>query len=173
VTVLAVPLEDAILLIEKYRHEIAIVELSSVKSPMKRFSGEVVSLHPLFGPASSKNPDFNTILFVNDISPDGSLQKVRELFADSNIASVTAEEHDRAMADLLVAPYAVSMIAKRIVASNQKFVTPSFANLQKIASILDGENSSVVRDTISKNEFSRSVLEQINNEIMEIRSGLN
>lgn len=171
--VLAVPQDEAIRLMETYGETCRIVEITSVKSPMRRFSGKVISIHPLFGPASWGNPDFNTVLFVNDISPEGSITEIRELFPGKNIISVTATEHDRSMADLLVAPYAISMIAKKLVSREQKFVTPSFANLQKLASILDGENASVVKDTISRNEFTASLLEEIDNEIMELRSGLN
>ncbi len=171
--ILAVPQDEAISLIGKYGEECTMVELTSVKSPMEKFSGKVISIHPLFGPASWENPDFNTVLFVNDISPEGSMEKIQQLFPGHNVVSVTAKEHDMSMADLLVAPYAISMIAKRIVSRQQKFVTPSFVNLQKIAAILDGENSSVVRDTMSRNEFTNMLLEQIGNEIMELRSGLN
>lgn len=171
--ILAVPQDEAIKLIGTYGDDCTIVEITSVKSPMKKYSGKVISIHPLFGPASWEDPSFNTVLYVNDISPEGSITRIQELFPGHNVVSVTAKEHDSSMADLLVAPYAISMIARRIVSRQQKFVTPSFANLQKIASILDGENSSIVMDTISRNEFTSSLLEQIDNEIMEIRSGLN
>lgn len=171
--ILALPQDEAVRFIDSYGETCTLVEITSVKSPMKRFSGEVISIHPLFGPASWGDPDFNTVLFVNDISPEGSISKVRELFPDKNVVSVTATEHDRSMADLLVAPYAISMLAKRLVSKEQKFVTPSFTHLQRLASILDGENSAVVMDTISRNEFTRPLLEQIDNEITELRSSLN
>lgn len=173
VTVLAVPLGEMEYLIEKYGEESLLVELSSVKSQMKRFAGRVISIHPLFGPSSYLNPDFNTVLFVDDISPAGSIDRIRELFPESEVVSVTAQEHDKSMASLLVAPYAISMIAKKLTAAHRKFVTPSFANLRKIATALDGENASVVKDTIFRNEFTGSILDEIDNEIMEIRSELN
>lgn len=172
-TILAVPIEDAKLIIENHGSQSRMIELSSIKVPMKKFSNGIISIHPLFGPASYSNPKFSTILFINDISESGSLDLIRNLFTTNQIVSVTAEEHDRAMADLLVAPYLISILAKRVLAAERKYATPSYTNLQKVASLLDGENPSVVGDTIALNEFTGSVIGQIEEELNRIRGDLN
>lgn len=172
-TILAVPLDSAVAYIEELSGECTLVELSSIKEPMKKFAGEVVSIHPLFGPASFDNLDFKTVVFANDISPEGSLELVERMFPGNSVVSMTGEEHDRSMADLLVAPYLISMLAKKVLSSSQTIATPSFSNLRRFASLLDGENASVVWDTISLNKFSRNIVEKLEQELNRIRGELN
>lgn len=172
-TILAVPLESAVTYIREFGDRCTLVELSSIKEPLKQFSGRVVSIHPLFGPASFDNPDFTTVVFVNDVSPPGTLELVERMFPENNVVSMTSDEHDRSMADQLVTPYLMSMLAKKIIPAGQNMSTPSFSNLRRFASLLDGENASVVWDTISLNRYTMNVIGKLEEELNRIRGELN
>ena len=158
---LAIPLKEAIEFLEANSHP-KIIEICSVKTPMTRFRDRVISIHPMFGPISIGNPDFRNIIYVDDISPPNSIGIIEELFPDFSIESMSADEHDRLMVELLVKPYLTSILASAISKPVQwKTSCTSHKAFQKLASISANESRGVLNDTIRHNPYSRQALDEL------------
>lgn len=169
---LAIPLREAIEFIEGNEHS-ALIEISSVKTPMRKYANRVVSIHPMFGPASMGNPDFRNIIFVDDISPPESIRLIEEIFPGFSVAAMSADEHDRLMVELLVKPYMISMLAQRITCAIENEITcSSHSMLFNMASISRKESRSVFMDTIRHNPYSHDALRKLRNEIDSISQEL-
>lgn len=137
------------------------VEISSVKAPIREYSGQVISIHPIFGPRSIGNPGFRNIIYVNDISPEHGAEFVRKLFPGFSIVNMTADEHDRAMVDVLIRPFFMSRIAAEITAANPAIEGPSQMILRQLAAVSGSESSRVLEDTISLNPFAGEAISHI------------
>lgn len=137
------------------------VEISSVKEPIRKYRGKVISIHPIFGPRSIGNPDFRNIIYVDDLSPENGAETVNRLFPDFRLVHMTAEEHDRAMVEVLVKPFFMSRIASEISGGDLEFNGPSQMVLRQLASISASESSGVLEDTIRLNPFAKPALSEI------------
>ncbi len=162
---LAVPLNATLDIINRYPDYRGFVDLTSVKSPIKRFSGKVISMHPMFGPSSYiTNKD---ILFINDISPANSLEVMLDLFGGYNITSVTADEHDKLMAELLVKPYILSYISD---SREMKIETSSHKKLLELIGIKYAENQDIMLDTIKFNKYTQPIIQEIEEKLGNIKN---
>lgn len=141
--------------------ECTAVEISSVKEPVRKYSGSVISIHPIFGPRSIDNPDFRNIIYVNDISQRNGEEIVRKLFPGFNLISMTAEEHDRAMVEVLIKPFFMSEIAAAVIKNNLSFTGPSQKILNQLASISHSESKGVLNDTIALNPYANQAIREI------------
>ncbi|MHB8360730.1 MAG: Rossmann-fold NAD(P)-binding domain-containing protein [Thermoplasmataceae archaeon] len=161
---LSTPLSATIQYIEKYSHITKLIEISSVKRPLVKYGGKITSIHPLFGPLSYKIESYKNILFINDISPIGTIDSIASLFFGFNIISVTAEEHDRLMANVQVLPFILSMLSSRIN-TPVSVKTRSKGMLEKFAEISENENRAGLVDMIKFNLFSKELFSKIRKEI--------
>lgn len=153
ITFLAVPLKVTIALISKYPYYRKFVDLTSIKSPMKEYSGKIISIHPMFGPSSYKmNKD---ILFITDISIENSIKTISELFREYNVIPLTADEHDELMGELLVKPYILSYICD---SHEYSIETSSHKKLLNLLSIKYNENQEIIIDTIILNNSARKII---------------
>ncbi|WMT52075.1 MAG: hypothetical protein RE471_04160 [Ferroplasma sp.] len=164
VAFLAVPLKATLDIINMYPDYGGFVDLTSVKSPLKAFSKKITSMHPMFGPSSyMTNRD---IIFINDISPAGSLEAMCDLFTGYNMISVTADEHDKLMAELLVKPYILSYIAD---SQEMKMETSSHKKLLELSGIKYAENQDIMLDTIKFNKNTQSIIEEVEEKLRNIK----
>ena len=144
---LAIPLHGISEFLSGNEHPM-LVEISSVKTPMKKYSGRVVSIHPMFGPSSISNPEYRNILFINDISPFHSMRFIESVFPGFSITPLTADEHDRLMVEMLVRPYLLSLLSSRISSGTEGKVTcTSYRKLLDLSSISKTESKEVLLDT--------------------------
>ncbi len=164
---LSVPVGEAIKIIRNCSEKEKIVEISSVKSPILEFKKQIISIHPLFGPNTFMNENFRNIVFVDDISTDGSINVIREIFPMFNIIVMDSEEHDLLMLEQLVLPYIFSLIAKNASLEN-RILTRSKKILEDLKGIAESENPGVLKDTIILNRYSIEKLRKIEKEIKDI-----
>ncbi len=161
---LAVPLNVTLDIINKYPDYRAFVDLTSVKSPVKKYSGTIISIHPMFGPSSYRaNKD---IIFINDISTEKSINIISGLFREYNIISLTADQHDELMGELLVKPYILSYICD---ASESKIETNSHKKLLEFLSIKQNENQEILLDTIRYNENAQIIIDEMEERIAYLK----
>ena len=167
IALMAVPIAESIRLLKRYTPVCTIIETSSVKGPFREFRNGVISIHPLFGPLSVDDEGMNNIAFISDISPAGSIDIVRSLFPDSNIISMTAEDHDRLAIQLQVIPYIISILSSRMMADTD-VSTHSRKALASLARVSGVQNGEVLKDTIRLNPFSKSAFTRILETLNEI-----
>ncbi len=161
---LAVPLEATLDIIKSFPVYSRFIDLTSIKSKMKEFSGRIISIHPLFGPESYETN--KTIIFVNDISNIDSLYKIKKLFNGYRIISMNAREHDSLMGELLVKPYIISYISE---AYNTGIVTSSYNKFLEIEKIKYNENWETLLDTIRYNAGSEEIIDRIQKKLDELK----
>ncbi|WP_297027269.1 hypothetical protein [Thermoplasma sp.] len=135
------------------------VEVSSVKSVFRKYSGSIVSIHPLFGPSSYGDGVHRTVVFISDISNVKYKEIIEEMFRGYDVVSMTAEDHDRMMVSDMIIPYLISMLVGKIEA---RYHTRSFDVVRDLASLVEGENPEVVMDTIRLNPYAGMAREMIN-----------
>lgn len=169
---LAIPIREAMDFIENHSHPV-LIEVCSVKAPMKQYSHRIVSLHPMFGPKSIGAPEFQNIIFIHDISVPNSSSSVEALFPGFHILHMSANEHDRLMVDLLVRPYVLSMLASGTIAQEKPPVScTSHARMLELAQVSTGESRQAMEDTIRLNPFARDAVRQMNHDLGNIFSRL-
>ncbi len=158
---LAIPLQEAVEFLERNSHT-KLIEICSVKTPMKRFRNNVISIHPMFGPKSIGNPEFRNIIFVDDVSPPNSIGSIEELFPDFFIESMSADEHDRLMVELLVKPYLVSMLVSAVSKPVPwKATCTSHKAFKNLASISANESRRALIDTIRYNPYYKGAIGEL------------
>ena len=165
---LAVPAGVAMEMIEAYSSSHKIVELSSTKLPFKKYAGSIISIHPLFGPLSVGEERLRNVLFITDISIQGSKETISELFPGFKVLPVKSEDHDRLMVELQVIPYLISMLSSRIT-TETKLKTRSRIKLEEVSDISSSQSLATLLDTIRLNPFSVTVLETMKQAIEELR----
>ncbi|QRF75273.1 prephenate dehydrogenase [Thermoplasmatales archaeon] len=150
---LAVPVRVAIKVIKNYHSTALLVEMSSVKEPFREFRDGIISIHPLFGPLSVGDPALRNILFISDISVQGTLDMLKDLFPGFNIFPMSAQQHDEMAIQLQVIPYIISILSSRSI-QDTIVSTRSKNTLAKLAEVSELQSEIVMRDTIRLNPFS-------------------
>lgn len=165
--ILAVPQDVALKFVKEHEELKNIIEIGSVKSIFSEFAGKIVSIHPLFGPLSQGSGSGKQIIFIDDISPKGKEDLIMNLFGQIELVSMTADRHDRVMADILVAPYIISILSSRLD-THGDLATRSSRSLGCIAHISKAESMEVLRKTISMNPYSSLIFKEIMEGIREL-----
>ena len=169
---LAMPLQAISEFISRNEHPL-LIEISSVKTPLKKYSSRIVSMHPMFGPRSINNPEFRNILFINDISPQQSLRAIESIFPGFSITSLTADEHDRLMVEMLVRPYVLSLLTIRTSSVVPDKVTcTSHRKMLELSSISQTESREVLLDTIRLNPYSHDAIKLLKDEMERLHNEL-
>ncbi len=160
VTVLSIPVAEMGSYIENNSGSI-IVEVSSVKAPLKKYAGMVVSIHPMFGPRSVDDPQFHNIIYVDDVSIKDGERIVKELFQGFRLFHMTSEGHDKAMIDMLIKPYLMARLATEISNVSTPFLGPSQSILQKLSSISVSERSEILEQNMKLNPYAKDAMREI------------
>jgi prephenate dehydrogenase/chorismate mutase/prephenate dehydrogenase len=169
-TFLCIPLNDTKKILSESGMKANLVEIGSVKSPLSNFAGHIISIHPLFGPMTFNNDNYRNIIFIDDLSINGSKRIIENLFKGFRIISMTSKEHDLLMSRQLVLPYLISMISK--IEDDSEALTFSRSLLDNIISIQLNESEEVFRDTIFLNPYSKEMVNEISSKISELKEML-
>jgi len=161
---LSVPASEGIKIIKNCSEKEKIVEVSSIKRPFFEFRKKIISIHPLFGPRTYNDEKFRNIVFIDDISIDGSMDIIREIFKGFRIIVMNSEEHDKFISEQLVLPYILSVVAKNVSKDNN-ILTGSKRILEDLKGIAESESPIVLRETIGLNKHSMEKFREIEKEI--------
>ena len=148
-----------------------VVEIGSTKSIMKNLKGKIISIHPLFGPLSYQSINRRKIFFIDDISPEDSIDLIRKLFGDMELITIGYDNHDRLMAEMLVTPYIISLISSRL-ATGREPMTRSAEVLEQVSLISKLQSPEVMNMSIFLNPYSRSVFENIKSSLETLMGGI-
>ncbi|WP_075057626.1 hypothetical protein [Thermogymnomonas acidicola] len=103
-------------ILSRERKYLGFVEVCASKSLMRKHSGRIISIHPLYGPPMSyKEPSRRNTVLVKDISVEGSLGVVKRMLPRDRIIEMGFREHDEFVLHNLAVPYAVSLLASRLL----------------------------------------------------------
>ncbi|MCL5732823.1 MAG: hypothetical protein M1285_05445 [Candidatus Thermoplasmatota archaeon] len=165
---LAVPIRAALNIVSSCRDPGKLVEICSVKSPFRPFAGKIISIHPLFGPSTLNSQNTRNIIYIDDLSTPGSIDIIKQMFPGSFIRIMSSSDHDRAMIDLLVRPYILSMLADSTGKAQTDLTTRSSRMLSEFEGIYSDESREVMMDTIALNPYSMDILAKIRDRLDRI-----
>ncbi|MGC8672741.1 MAG: hypothetical protein ACP5TO_04465 [Thermoplasmata archaeon] len=165
-TFLCTPLKDTIQIITEFKNVNNLIEVTSIKTPFLKYKNKIISIHPLFGPRSYNKISFKNIIYITDISIEGTKEKIVNLFPDYHILDMTAIEHDKFISQQLVFPYILSILSNKYnldnAYTNSAFIT------RKLSYIFENENKEVLFDTIIYNPYSIEIIRNLNFELNKI-----
>ena len=167
---LSIPQQAALQFAMDHQDLANMVEIGSVKTIMKGLNGKIISIHPLFGPLSPDLDNTRKILFIDDISPEGSINIIKEMFGSIEITPVGFDAHDRMMAEMLAAPYIISLISPEMKSGNE-CATRSGNALDQIRNISKLESPEVMRMSISLNPYSEEVMGKMRKSLEALMGG--
>lgn len=168
---LCVPFKETMDIISKFNENNKLIEVTSIKTPFKKFKGKITSIHPLFGPYTFNKNGFKNIIFINDISPYDKKHIVEGIFPSYNILEMSADEHDRFVSIQLVLPYILSILSSKY--TSEKAMTFSMSILKKINSIYINENREALYDTIIYNPYSLDIIKSLSSELEKLGGVMN
>ncbi len=164
---LALPINEEKNIIKNNLNFNGFIDLSSVKNEMLEFKNRIISIHPLFGPLSYKeNKD---IIFINDISYDNSIYIIKKLFKGYNIITMSSEEHDVLMSEIMVKPYILSYISDSL---NSKIKTNSYIKFLCLYNIKNNETIENMLNTIILNKNSYKIIEDMENKLNVLKKSI-
>lgn len=138
-------------ILSRERKYLGFVEVCASKSLMRKHSGRIISIHPLYGPPMSyKEPSRRNTVLVKDISVEGSLGVVKRMLPPRDrIIEMGFREHDEFVLHNLAVPYAVSLLASRLLGPPGPHLPVSARMaLESMASLVHGESMDVVTDML-------------------------
>ncbi len=178
----AVPMEETPKVVQELAGEVGpgckVVEISSIKG--KRFAGarhllakrgaSLLSLHPLFGPSSrDKGPKICVVGGKSDLT------SAKELFPRARLILMTAEEHDRLMANVLSLVHLmnlafISTVAKQVGLKKLRRVLTPLASAQlTVAEATLSQDADLYTSIQTSNPFVNDVLDSFAGELNSIR----
>jgi len=124
IVVFSLPLAESALIMEQEmpnarRKDQLLLDLSSLKQPqvtaLLRGSGEVIGMHPLFGPRTESTGE--TIILCPARATDETVRSLEELLQATGLRTkrMTAQEHDRLMAFLQVLPHVKNFLVAEVL----------------------------------------------------------
>ncbi|GGM78565.1 hypothetical protein GCM10007108_15920 [Thermogymnomonas acidicola] len=146
--VLSIPPRVADEILSRERKYLGFVEVCASKSLMRKHSGRIISIHPLYGPMSYKEPSRRNTVLVKDISVEGSLGVVKRMLPRDRIIEMGFREHDEFVLHNLAVPYAVSLLASRLLGPGPHLPVSARMALESMASLVHGESMDVVTDML-------------------------
>jgi len=156
VSVLAVPIAEAIKILDIYSTKKLIIETCSVKTPFRKYKGHIVSIHPLFGPLSYQKR--KKILVIKDLSIPNYGIVLDELFPGYEFLEMDLEEHDEIMAIAQAIPYLLSL---SVNVPEINIDMNSYNALRKLINLRENENPEVMRDSIQLNPFAKPLIRKL------------
>ena len=157
---LAIPLASVIKMIKTLKDGM-IIEIGSIKKPLKGFSGKLISIHPMFGPKSINDLALRNIIYIDDLSLKDGDKIIQALFPGFRMIHMTSDQHDSAMGDLLVKPYIFSLLANGVMTGEYDFGGFSYNSMNKFKDLVNSESRQVVMDTILLNPESPEIIRKI------------
>ncbi len=164
---LAVPIDEEKSIIKNNLGFTGFIDLSSIKNEIVEFKDKIISIHPLFGPLSyEKSKD---IIFINDISYEGTIAVIKRLFKNYNIIPMSYNEHDKLISEILVKPYILSYISDSL---NSEIKTNSYIKFLNIYNIKNNENIENVLNTIALNRNSYKIIEEMEKKLDALKKSV-
>lgn len=133
-----------------------VIELSLAKAPMKRYSGSIISLSLI----DRKLPDgrFEMVpVLITDISREGSGDALDTILAGKDYLTMESGEHDKIVAEVLVKPYIISLLARKVTKPDQELFSREYGRILELSKSVTNYNINHIRDIIRNNPNSGDV----------------
>jgi len=166
--------------------ESLIVEISSVKEPLKRTIArltkhgvQILSIHPMFGPGTAKNLDGKAIIVAHEPRENKTARHVLSLFRKKGATIIRSdlESHDRSIAATLALPHFMNFAFIRtlkgtgLAARQARSIAGTTFRLQLLlAEALYHERLENEVSILADNKYSMQIFEQFVEQTNTIRN---
>lgn len=135
-----------------------IIDLSLSKSQMKGYAGQFISAAVLLTPPDQANSSECRIILAGDISLKDSASILKEVMGIVDPESVSAEKLDEIVTELLVKPYIMALLSRKI--SDLDYENPSgeYRMVQDLARIITNYNIDQIRDLLRNNPNTGKII---------------
>jgi prephenate dehydrogenase len=187
VTVLAVPMDSTLAVAREVAPKLkpgsALVEISSVKgetlSALRNLVGErveLLSIHPLFGPAleSTKGMKVAVIVGKKEGADGRETALARKLFPEARIIPMSRKEHDRTMAVVLSLTHLLNVVyagtASQFLSPDEfmKVSTPNSSMQLTLAEAVLAQDARLSYAIQSDNPYSKKVARAASRELKRV-----
>lgn len=142
-----------------------IVEFSMAKAPILAFRDEVVSLGII--PEHGEQPR-KTMSIITDISREGYDEVIQELFSGVNLVTQGSSDFDGQVSELLVKPYIMSLLSRKISDLDYIPRTKEYEQLLDLSRTVTNYNVDYMRDLIRCNPHSGDIFAKVEENLKRV-----
>ena len=134
------------------------IEFSMAKSPMHQFRNQVVSLGII--PEAGDQPR-KTVNIITDICREGYDEVIQDLFNGANFVTQDSSKFDAQVSEILVKPYILSLLARKISDLDQVPRTKEYEKILDLSRSVTNYNVEYMRDLIRNNPLTGDIFSKL------------
>ena len=152
-------------IISKLENREKVIEFSMAKTPMLQFRGQVVSLGII--PEAGEQPR-KVVNIITDISRDGYDEVILDLFNGANFVTQDTSKFDAQVSELLVKPYILSLMARKISNLDQVPRTKEYDKILDLSRSVTNYNVESMRDLIRNSPLTREIFSNLEENLKRV-----
>lgn len=145
-----------------------IIDLSLSKGVMKRYEGQITSLSIVVVPSKNGEEERFRFLLAKDISMPESENIIGDLFGMINLESFTSTEIDKIVSEILVKPYLMALLSRKIIDLDFEDPSGEYKLVQELARIVDNYNIDQIRDLMRNNPHTGTIVAKLEENIKRV-----
>lgn len=155
-------------IIENLDDTTKIIDFSLAKTPMLRYRNRIVSLALLNDVSENISEPRYELVVIGDVSAKNAPEIASRIFPGVATVSRTAEEHDRIMSEILVKPYVMSLLARKITDLDQAPRTGEYEMVLELSRYVTNYNVDHIRDLMRNNPFTSEVFSKVEENLKRV-----
>ena len=152
-------------IISKLENREKVIEFSMAKTPMLQFRGKVVSLGII--PEAGEQPR-KVVNIITDISRDGYDEVILDLFNGANFVTQDTSKFDAQVSELLVKPYILSLMARKISNLDQVPRTKEYDKILDLSRSVTNYNVESMRDLIRNSPLTGETFSKLEENLKRV-----
>lgn len=152
-------------IISKLENREKVIEFSMAKTPMLQFRGKVVSLGII--PEAGEQPR-KVVNIITDISRDGYDEVILDLFNGANFVTQDTSKFDAQVSELLVKPYILSLMARKISNLDQVPRTKEYDKILDLSRSVTNYNVESMRDLIRNSPLTGEIFSKLEENLKRV-----
>ncbi len=152
-------------IISKLENREKVIEFSMAKTPMLQFRGQVVSLGII--PEAGEQPR-KVVNIITDISRDGYDEVILDLFNGANFVTQDTSKFDAQVSELLVKPYILSLMARKISNLDQVPRTKEYDRILDLSRSVTNYNVESMRDLIRNSPLTGEIFSKLEENLKRV-----
>lgn len=145
-----------------------IIDLSLAKTSMRRYGGQFISLSVLVLPSRELRDLKTRIILATDISSKDSENTIKQILGEIPIEKRTADESDKIISEVLVKPYLLSLISRKVSDLDYEMPTSEYSMVQELARLVTNYNVDQIRDMLRNNPHTGEIVASLEENVKRV-----
>lgn len=155
-------------ILEGINDKTRIVDLSVAKTPMLRYKGEIISMALLNCISNDIDKTEYELSIIKDVSTENAAGVASQIFPNVVLVERTAEEHDRLMSEILVKPYILSLLTRKVTNLDQVPRTGEYEMALELSRYVTNYNVDHIRDLLRNNPFTPEIFAKMEENLKRV-----